>query len=65
MEIHVMRADGSEDRRITDNRVEDRFPAWSPDGAYLAWTNRGDFSWRTQTVRAPPVAYGTFLSWIP
>jgi Tol biopolymer transport system component len=66
MEIHVMRADGTEDRRITHNRVEDRFPAWSPDGAYLAWTEHGRILVANRDGSgAAPVASGNFLSWIP
>ena len=35
MEIPVIRPDGSDDRRITADDVEDSVPAWSPDGRYL------------------------------
>jgi Tol biopolymer transport system component len=65
MEIHVMRADGTDDHRITDNRVEDRFPAWSPDSAYLAWTEQGRIMVANPDGSgAAQVARGTFLSWI-
>jgi Tol biopolymer transport system component len=40
-EIHVMKADGTCDTRLTTNAVEDRFPAWSPDGTRLAWEQEG------------------------
>jgi TolB protein len=36
-EIHTISADGSEERRLTENEVEDILPAWSPDGTRLAW----------------------------
>lgn len=66
MEIHVMRADGSGDRRVTDNRVEDRFPAWSPDGAYLAWTEHGRILVANPDGSgAALVGYGNFIAWIP
>lgn len=29
-EIHVMEADGSNQRRLTDNPGDDRVPSWSP-----------------------------------
>ena len=41
-EIHVMNAGGACDTRMTNNALEDRFPAWSSDGAYLVWTQQGE-----------------------
>jgi Tol biopolymer transport system component len=32
-----MRADGSGERQITDNTVEDNEPAWSPRGRRIAF----------------------------
>lgn len=40
-EIHVMKADGTCDTRLTTNAVEDRFPAWSSDGTRLTWEQEG------------------------
>jgi polyisoprenoid-binding protein YceI len=39
--IHVMRADGAGDRRLTRGR-EDAAPAWSPDGARLSFVRDGN-----------------------
>jgi polyisoprenoid-binding protein YceI len=39
--IHVMRADGSGDRRLTRG-PEDAAPAWSPDGARLSFVRDGN-----------------------
>lgn len=41
-EIYGMNADGSNVRRLTDNEETDYFPAWSPDGASLAFSTRRD-----------------------
>ena len=37
-EIHVMHADGSASRQITNNAYDDQAPRWSPDGRYLVFT---------------------------
>ena len=39
--IHVMRADGSGDRRLIRGR-KDAAPAWSPDGARLSFVRDGN-----------------------
>src|SRR5262245_39904623 len=36
-EVYVMNADGSGVQRLTRNPSDDFFPAWSPDGAKIAW----------------------------
>lgn len=41
-EIYVANADGSEQRRLTDNAWEDITPDWSPDGRRLAWISSLD-----------------------
>jgi TolB protein len=39
-DIYVMNADGSGRVNLTDNRVEERAPSWSPDGTRIAYMCR-------------------------
>ncbi|HKU74603.1 MAG TPA: carboxypeptidase regulatory-like domain-containing protein, partial [Pyrinomonadaceae bacterium] len=43
-ELYVMNADGSNQTRLTDNIVEDRFPSWSPDSQRIAFRRGGSFT---------------------
>jgi Tol biopolymer transport system component len=36
-EIYTMKADGSDQQRLTDNQADDFSPAWSPDGSEIAF----------------------------
>ena len=44
-EIYVMDADGGNQRRLTENRNNDRYPSWSPDGERIVFTadRKGNF----------------------
>ena len=41
-EIYVMAADGKNQRRLTNNRADDWFPSWSPDGRRIAFISERD-----------------------
>ena len=44
-EIYVMDADGQNEQRLTENRQNDFYPSWSPDGERIAFEadRKGDF----------------------
>ena len=65
MEIHLVRPDGADDHRITDDAVEDAFPVWSPDGRYLTWARHGELVVaRPDGSGMVEIGPGNFPTWV-
>jgi Tol biopolymer transport system component len=63
-EIHVMQADGTCDRRLTQNAIDDAAPTWSPDGQHLAWEEHAQIMVMTATGANQHVLVdGHFPAW--
>jgi Tol biopolymer transport system component len=41
LDLWTMRPDGSDAAKLTNDKVEDAFPEWSPNGKRIAWTRGG------------------------
>ena len=65
-EIHVIRADGSDHRVLTNNRLNNFLAGWSPDGRWLAYklmNRRGVASYYAQDVDGSGLAYIGGMIW--
>jgi len=51
-DIVLMRADGAETRRLTDDQAKDRIPAWSPDDKFLSFMSTRSGRWQIWTIAA-------------
>ena len=73
MEIALIEPDGSNLRRLTESRGLDDYPAWSPDGRYLAFTSNrdGNLEIYVQPLDGPAVnvtrhpSIDNFPTWTP
>ena len=51
LEIHVIRADGSEEIRLTDDPARDRDPVWSPDGESILFATDREGAYEIYRMR--------------
>ncbi|HYT68765.1 MAG TPA: protein kinase [Vicinamibacterales bacterium] len=51
-DIVLLRADGAETRRLTDDAFKDRIPVWSPDGRTLSFMSTRSGRWELWTIGA-------------
>jgi TolB protein len=51
-DIFVMRADGSNPTRLTDDPADDTQPDWSPDGAHIAFISRREGTEQVYVMKA-------------
>ncbi len=77
LDIFIMNADGSNEKRLTFHLKNDGFPTWSPDGQYIAFTStrigRGEIhileiasgNIRQLTKNEDGNAYSSAPSWSP
>jgi len=52
-QIYAMNADGSNPRRLTNDKAEDSSPAWAPDGAAIAFVSDREGEHRSLFLMAP------------
>ena len=65
MEIHLVRPNGLDDHRITDDMTEDSFPTWSPDSQFLMWVRHGELVVaRADGTGMIEIGPGNFPHWI-
>ena len=52
MGIHIMNAHGAGDTRLTNAAADGFWPAWSPDGAKIAFMSERDGNWEIYVMNA-------------
>ena len=51
-EIYVMNSDGSDQTRLTENHLADRYPSWSPDGQRIVFDSQRDGHYQVYVMNA-------------
>jgi Tol biopolymer transport system component len=51
-DLVLLRSDGTETRRLTDDAFKDRMPSWSPDGRTLAFMSMRSGGWELWSIEA-------------
>jgi len=51
-DLVLLRSDGTESRRLTDDAFRDRIPVWSPDGRTLTFMSTRSGTWELWTIGA-------------
>jgi TolB protein len=63
-EVHVMNSDGSHDIRLTNNTLEDRFPAWVSNNSLIFSENGQLVSMKLDgSGQVQSIGNGTFPAW--
>lgn len=65
-EIFVIDTAGTTDTRLTNNNRTDRYPSWSPDGLWIAWSSRMEiYVMNSNGNNQYRCDYGRFPAWTP
>jgi WD40-like Beta Propeller Repeat/Thrombospondin type 3 repeat len=65
-EVYVMNADGTQESRLTDNSVPDKWPSWHPDGSKILFASNTQITVTNANGTSPtPVATGSSAAWSP